>query len=98
MPHTEPAPVRSYLPAYLLENVGNLEKALERMVHEPGVWKPFAGGTDLMVLLEAGRLPHRNFLDISRLRELGGIALTPEHLAIGALTTYTEVRQHSVLA
>ena len=32
---------------------------------EPGVWQPFAGGTDLMVLLEAGKLPHRTVTSAS---------------------------------
>ena len=41
---------------------------LARMAAEPGVWKPFAGGTDLMVLLEAGKLPHKKFLNISESR------------------------------
>ena len=59
----------------------------------PAVWKPFAGGTDLMVLLEAGKLPHRRFLSIWKLPELRGIEVTPDHVTLGALTTYTEVRR-----
>jgi len=76
----------------------DLSAALERMAREPGVWKPFAGGTDLMVLLEAGKLAHRRFLNIARLAELRGIDVTAEHVAIGALTTYTEIQQNDVLA
>ncbi len=66
--------------------------------HEPDVWKPFAGGTDLMVLLEAGKLPHRKFLSIWHLPELRGIEVTPEHVTLGAVTTYTQVRRHELLA
>ena len=53
--------------------------------------RPFAGGTDLMVLLEAGKLP-------TPLRqpwvcgELRGITQRRDDVAIGALTTYTEIR------
>jgi CO/xanthine dehydrogenase FAD-binding subunit len=51
-----------------------------------------------MVLLEAGTLSHKRFLSIRRLPELRGIEVTPEHVTIGALTTYTEVRRHETLA
>ena len=89
--------MRSYLPAYELESPDNLAAALEQMAREPREWKPFAGGTDLMVLLDAGKLTHRKFLSISRLPELRGIEVTQEYIAIGALTTYTEVRRHDIL-
>ena len=55
------ARVRAFLPEYEMETPRDLAAALERMASEPGVWQPFAGGTDLMVLLEAGKLPHTNF-------------------------------------
>jgi CO/xanthine dehydrogenase FAD-binding subunit len=90
--------MRSYVPAYELEAPRDLATALERMAREPGAWKPFAGGTDLMVLLEAGKLPHRNFLSIWGLPELRGIEVTPAHVTLGALTTYTELRRHEMMA
>jgi CO/xanthine dehydrogenase FAD-binding subunit len=61
------------------------------MTHEPGEWRPFAGGTDLMVLFEAGKLEHRNYLNLWHLSELRGIEDTPEFIRIGALTTYSEI-------
>jgi CO/xanthine dehydrogenase FAD-binding subunit len=67
------------------------------MAREPGKWKPFAGGTDLMVLLEAGKLPHQKFINIWRLCELRGIEVSPEATSIGALTTHTEIRRHPTL-
>ena len=90
--------MRSYIPGYEMEAPRNLAEALERMAREPGAWKPFAGGTDLMVLLEAGKLPHRRYLSIWKLPELRGIAVTPQHLTLGALTTYSEIRQHEIIA
>ncbi len=90
--------MRSYVPAYELEAPRDLSAALDRMAREPGAWKPLAGGTDLMVLLEAGKLPHRRFLSIWKLRELRDIEVTPERVTLGALTTYTEVRRHELLA
>lgn len=90
--------MRAYLPSYHLEAPRDLPSALEHMAREPGVWKPFAGGTDLMVLLEAGKLPHRRFLSIRKFPELRGIEVAGDRVIIGALTTYTEVRRHEILA
>jgi CO/xanthine dehydrogenase FAD-binding subunit len=90
--------VRSYLPSYHLEAPRDLASTLERMKREPGVWRPFAGGTDLMVLLEAGKLPHQRFLSIWKLPELQGNEVGPEYVTIGALTTYTAVQGHETLA
>src|SRR5215468_9973417 len=67
--------MRAYLPGYELCAPKTLAEALERMASEPGQWQPLAGGTDLMVLLQAGKLNHRRFFSIWRLPELRGISL-----------------------
>jgi len=90
--------VRSYLPAYELEAPHDLADALDRIAREPGAWKPFAGGTDLMVLLEAGKLAHKKFLSIWKLPELRGIEVAADHVTLGALTTYSDVRSNATLA
>jgi len=90
--------VRAFLPAYEMETPRDLAAALERLASEPGVWKPFAGGTDLMVLLEAGKLSHKKFLNIWNLGELRGIAVSAKGVTLGALTTYAEVQGHEILA
>lgn len=89
--------MRANVPNYKLESPGNLQEALALLGNEPGMWRPFAGGTDLMVLLEAGKLPHKNYLNIWNLKELRGIEVTASHVTLGALTTYTEVQQEKVL-
>jgi CO/xanthine dehydrogenase FAD-binding subunit len=89
--------MRAYLPAYELKSPRALANALALLADEPGVWKPFAGGTDLMVLFEAGRLAHRKFINIWNLAELRGIEVTPQYVTLGALTTYTEVQANEVL-
>ena len=89
--------MRSYLPSYQLETPRDLTQALQQMAVEPGIWKPLAGGTDLMVLLEAGKLPHRRYLNIWELAELRDIKVTPEHVFIGALTTYAQIRRNDAL-
>ena len=90
--------MRSYLPAYELEAPHDLADALDRIAREPGAWKPFAGGTDLMVLLEAGKLAHKKFLSIWKLPELRGIEVAADHVTLGALTTYSDVRSNATLA
>src|ERR1700732_330104 len=90
--------MRSYVPEYEMEEAGDLSATLEILAREPGVWKPFAGGTDLMVLLEAGKLPNRRFVSVWALPELRGIEETPESVTLGALTTYTQIRRHPWLA
>lgn len=89
--------MRSHLPSYQMISPANLHEGLTLLSHEPGVWHPFAGGTDLMVLLEAGKLPHKKYVNIWNLPELRGIEVSPEQVSIGALTTYTEIQQHALL-
>jgi CO/xanthine dehydrogenase FAD-binding subunit len=89
--------MRAYVPSYQLTTPASLEDALALIGNEPDIWKPFAGGTDLMVLLEAGKLPHRNYVNIWPLRELRGIDITEAHVSLGALTTYTDVQANAVL-
>lgn len=89
--------VRAFIPNYQLTTPASLADALALLENEPGVWKPFAGGTDLMVLLEAGKLAHRNYINIWGLRELRGIEATDTHITLGALTTYTEVQADPIL-
>ena len=86
--------MRAFIPQYELTTPSSLADALALLKREPGVWKPFAGGTDLMVLLESGKLPHRNYINIWSLKELRGIEVTDSHITLGALTTYTEVQSH----
>ena len=89
--------MRAFVPSYQLTTPASLADALALLESEPGVWKPFAGGTDLMVLLEAGKLTHHNYVNIWGLNELRGIEATDTHITLGALTTYTEVQSNPIL-
>ena len=89
--------MRAYVPSYRLVSPRKVSEALSVLASEPGVWQPFAGGTDLMVLLESGKLPHKNYLNIWNLAELRGIEVSDENVTLGALTTYTEVQSDPVL-
>ena len=89
--------MRGNVPSYSLISPANIGEALDALAREPGVWQPFAGGTDLMVLLESGKLPHKNYLNIWNLGELRGIEVNETEVTVGALTTYTEIQTHPVL-
>jgi CO/xanthine dehydrogenase FAD-binding subunit len=89
--------MRSYIPNYQLTTPNSLNDVLSLLASEAGRWKPFAGGTDLMVLLEAGKLAHRNYINIWNLKELRGIDVNDNHITLGALTTYTDVQENSIL-
>lgn len=89
--------MRAYLPEYEMKAPLDLAEALALLGDEPGVWRPFAGGTDLMVLFEAGLLAHKKFINIWNLPELKGIEETTDYVMLGGLTTYTEVQRSETL-
>ena len=82
------------------ESPTRLQAAYALLADSSGAtWRPLAGGTDLMVQMtgEIGEPPER-LLDIWALDELRGIAIEPDALVIGALTTYTELRRSPLVA
>lgn len=89
--------MRGYVPNYNLITPASLADALSLLASEPGVWKPFAGGTDLMVLLEAGKLSHRNYINIWPLKELRETIVAEDHVTLGALTSYSDIQGNSLL-
>ncbi len=83
---------------YKLVSPGNLQDILSLMANEPGQWLPIAGGTDLMVLYSAGKLPNRKLVNIWNIPELRQIAEFPDRIRIGAACTYTGLRQHEIVS
>lgn len=74
-------------PADLSTTLGYLADPSQKAV-------PLAGGTDLMVLFEAGKLdPQAHYLSIAHLPELRGVIATESELRIGALTSFGEIRR-----
>ena len=94
--------MRAYLPAFDLRAPASVEEALGLLASGAG-WRPFAGGTDVMVQLEAGSLPEARYVGLWKLADLRGIRDAGDVLEIGALTTYTDllnseaVRRHCPL-
>jgi OHCU decarboxylase len=80
--------------AYDLVTAGTLHEAL---MHVAAGYRPIAGGTDLMVLFEAGLLQHRRLVSVRSVPELRGIEVAGTHIDIGAGVTYSEIRAHAIL-
>jgi CO/xanthine dehydrogenase FAD-binding subunit len=89
--------VRSYLAAYDFRAPKDLQSVLRLLAEEPGAWRPFAGGTDLMVLFESAKLPAGKYVSLWGIPELNTVAVTRDAVTLGALTTYAEVGRHPIL-
>jgi CO/xanthine dehydrogenase FAD-binding subunit len=89
--------MRSLLPAYTLRSAATLDAALAILAEEPGAWRPFAGGTDLMVQFAAGTLGHRQFVSVFGLEELRYIDTAPDVVTLGALTTFTDILRNQTM-
>jgi len=87
--------MRSHVPSYELLAARDLPQALSLLSEG---YRPIAGGTDVMVLFEAGKLAHKKWISIRDIPSLRFIDATPDHVTLGALTTYTDIRASEILA
>jgi len=83
---------------YELRAPDTLQEVIALLGKEPETWLPIAGGTDVMVQYAAGKLAARKLVSIGGLRELRKIETTPTEIRIGAGSTYTDIRNHPVIA
>ena len=90
--------MRSAPADYELIAPGKLQAVVQLLADEPGKWLPIAGGTDLMVQYAAGKLPARKLVSIWNLPELRNIEISPNEITIGAGCTYTQLREHKLIA
>ena len=86
--------MRAYVPEYDLVAPSGLNEALKLIADQV---RPIAGGTDIMVLFEAGKLPYRQLVSLWRIPDLRGIATSETDITLGALTTYTEIQRSAIL-
>jgi CO/xanthine dehydrogenase FAD-binding subunit len=85
--------MRSDIRDFELVTAASVKEACARL--DAG-YKPLAGGTDVMVLMSAGKLAPKRWVDLWSLDELRGIEVRDDAIVLGALTTYTDVRRHPV--
>ena len=88
--------MRSVAPDYELVPAPDLRSALD-LLGSDEVWRPIAGGTDLMVLFNAGKLPWKRLVSVRDIPELRDITIAPDHIAIGAAVTYNQIRHNATL-
>jgi CO/xanthine dehydrogenase FAD-binding subunit len=67
------------------------------LAEHPGRYTPIAGGTELMVAMNTGRLAVRELLSLHRLHELRVIDAQPDAITLGAGTTFTGIRRHAAI-
>lgn len=83
---------------YELSAPPSLQAVLAQIAAEPGRYALLAGGTELMVALNTGRLESRSLLSIQHLRELRFIRVAPDVVEIGSGTTFTDIRRNETIA
>jgi len=83
---------------YELVAPGDLSAVVSLLAQQPGEWLPIAGGTDVMVQYTAGSLASRKLVSLWNLPELRRIEASDSNVTIGAACTYTDIREHAVLA
>jgi CO/xanthine dehydrogenase FAD-binding subunit len=88
--------MRSFLPEHELITPKHLPDALHVLASGEG-WRPIAGGTDLMVLFNAGKLSCRKLASVGALEDLRRIEVTADRISIGSAVTYSEIRNHAIL-
>lgn len=87
----------TYLPDFRVVSPANLDEALDALASEKGL-VPLAGGTDVMVYLDAGVMKPCTFLNLASVAELGGDIETNGGARLPALSTYRDARHHTDLA
>jgi len=74
----------------------SLNAALSLMASDPTLM-PIAGCTDVYIGLHFGTMAQKRFIDLWRLKELHGISVEKDVVRIGALSTYTEIIESTIV-
>jgi CO/xanthine dehydrogenase FAD-binding subunit len=90
--------MRSDVADYTLAAPPTLQALLTQLASEPGQHALLAGGTELMVAFNTGRLASRSLLSIQHLRELRFIRLEEDAVHIGGGSTFTDIRRYATIA
>jgi CO/xanthine dehydrogenase FAD-binding subunit len=90
--------MRSDVTQYDLIAPKSLDVALQILADSPDHYTPIAGGTELMVALGAGRLQPKKLISLWNLAELRFIEESPDAIVIGAGTTFTDLRRHTLIS
>jgi len=75
-----------------------VDEAIHTLASAPGLAKPLAGGTDLLVQMRSGRMRPETIVDLKRIPELIGIRETGDSFIIGAATPGVMLSEHEALS
>lgn len=90
--------MRGNAEAHQLVAPASLDAVLNLLAEAPGEWTPIAGGTELMVAHAAGRLSAKKLVSLWGIPDLRFIESSPDRIAIGAGTTFRDLRASDVVA
>src|SRR6516165_12684616 len=74
-----------------------VDEAIRALASAPGLAKPLAGGTDLLVQLRSGRIRPEIIVDTKRIPGMIGIREEPDRFVIGASTPGVMIYQYEGL-
>ncbi|CQR72370.1 Nicotinate dehydrogenase FAD-subunit [Sporomusa ovata DSM 2662] len=74
-----------------------LEELLAILAEKKEKAKVLAGGTDLVIALQEGKLNYDNIVALHKIPELKGITMRGDTIVIGAMTTHTEVERSPII-
>src|SRR6201982_3508323 len=75
-----------------------VDEAISALARAPGLAKPLAGGTDLLVQMRSGRTRPEVIVDIKRIPDLIGVRETGDSFVIGAATPGVMLSKHEVFS
>jgi len=90
--------MRSNVAQFDLSAPPSLDAVLAQLAAEPGKHTPIAGGTELMVALNTGRLTQHSLVSIHHLKELRFIRAEKDAIHIGSGATFTDIRNSAEIA
>ena len=90
--------MRSDVAQFNLSAPPSLDAVLAQLAAEPGRHTPIAGGTELMVALNTGRLTQHSLVSIQHLKELRFIRAEQDAIHIGSGATFTDIRRSAEIA
>jgi CO/xanthine dehydrogenase FAD-binding subunit len=90
--------MRSDVAQFNLSAPPSLDAVLAQLAAEPGKHTPIAGGTELMVALNTGRLTQHSLVSIHQLKELRFIRAEQDAIHIGSGATFTDIRRSAEIA
>jgi carbon-monoxide dehydrogenase medium subunit len=85
------------MPSLSFAAPSSVDEAVKILAAAPGLAKPLAGGTDLLVQLRSGRLRPEMIVDTKRIPGLIGIREESDRFVVGASTPGVAIFEHAAL-